>query len=102
MRPAVNMSRHQKPVPMYGRVKVKRILDRHLHLIAAAQADDRSKDWSRVAIGPCRLALEEGVPSGPDFQFYPASLFCRFDQPSARQARVSAHRRALLDVSTDE
>jgi len=38
-----------------------------------------------------RLALEEGVPSGRDFQFYRASLFCRVDQRWDRQARVEAH-----------
>jgi hypothetical protein len=44
MRPAISISGHQKPVPVYCRVNVKRILDPYLHLVTAAHADNRSKD----------------------------------------------------------
>jgi hypothetical protein len=67
MRPAVVIAGHQEPVPMHRCHNVERILDRHLHLIAAAQADDRPKDGCRVAIGPGRFSFNEGVPTGCDF-----------------------------------
>ena len=52
LRPAVVIAGHQEPMPMNRCDKVERIFDRHLHFIAAAQADDWPKDRCRVAIGP--------------------------------------------------
>jgi len=36
MRAAIGISGYQKSVPIHCRVEFERILDRHLHLIAAA------------------------------------------------------------------
>lgn len=41
---AVEVPGHQKPVPMYCRIDVERILDGHLRLVAAAQAEGRTKN----------------------------------------------------------
>jgi len=56
MRAAINIAGQQKPMPVYRGVNVERILDRHLHLIAAAHTDHRSKYGCGAAIGPRRLA----------------------------------------------
>ena len=45
LRPSVNVAGYQEPVPVYRGDSVERVFNRHLHLIAAAQANDRSKDW---------------------------------------------------------
>jgi hypothetical protein len=99
MRSAVNISGYQKPVPVHGRVNVERILDCHLHLIVPAQADNWPKDGTRIAIGPRRLARDECVPSGRDFQFYRVSLFGSVDQRRNRQAPGEVHRLALGEMS---
>jgi hypothetical protein len=102
MRPAINVSRHQKPVPVHRRVDVKCILDRDLYFIAAAQSDDRSEDGSRIAIGPCRLALEERMPSGCNLQFDRISLFGRIDQRRDRQTPVEVYRLTSREAAADE
>ena len=45
LRPSINVTRYQEPVPMYRRDSVERVFNRHLNFIAAAQANDRPKDW---------------------------------------------------------
>jgi hypothetical protein len=99
MRPTIDFSGHQKSMPVHGRVNVERILDRHLHLVAAAQPDGWSKDRSRVAIGQRRLALDECVPSGGDLQSYRAPLFSRVDQRRDGQAPGEVHRLALREAN---
>ena len=102
MRAAIDISRHQKSVPMYCRVDVKRILDRHLHLVTAAQTNDRAKDGRRVAVGPRRLAFDERVPSRCDLQLYRISLFSRVDERGDGQAPVEAHGLILREATADE
>jgi hypothetical protein len=91
---------------MYCRVDVKRILDRHLHLVAAAQTDDRAKHGRRVAVGPRRLAFDERVPSRCDLQLNRVSLFGSVDERRDGQAPVEAHgltlRKATADETSDE
>src|SRR5450755_3092689 len=95
MRAAIDVPGHQKSVPMHRCVDIKRILDRHLHLVAAAQPDDRTKDGRRVAVGPRRLALDERVPSRRDLQFYRVSLVSRVDE----RGWASACRSAWADLA---
>src|SRR5882762_4724753 len=64
VRSAVNISGHQKSVPVHRRVEAEGILDDHLHLVAAAHADSGPKDGPRVTVSLRQLTLEEGVPSG--------------------------------------
>ena len=44
------------------------ILDDHLHFVAAAQANNRSKDRRRVTVCMYRLARDEGVSAGHGFE----------------------------------
>jgi hypothetical protein len=57
------------------------ILDDHLHFVAAAQANNRSEDRCRVAVGACRLSGDEGVLAGRGFKIDGESRCCGVDQP---------------------
>src|SRR6516164_1527726 len=69
VRPTVTVTRHQQAMPMHRRNRVERIFDCHFDFIAAAHANDRSKDWRRVTIGSRRLPMNERMPTGHDPQF---------------------------------
>src|SRR5258708_40066800 len=55
-------------MPMHRRNRVERIFDRHLDFIAAAHANDRSENRSRVAIGLRRLPVNERMTPGHDLE----------------------------------
>ena len=78
--PAVIVAGDQKSMPMNGCDHIERILNRDLHFVASAQADNRSKDRARVAIGERWLSLDEGVPPGDDLYVDGITLLRRIDQ----------------------
>jgi hypothetical protein len=49
LRPAIIGAWHQETVPMHRGYDVEFILDRHLHFVAAAKANDRAKNRPCVA-----------------------------------------------------
>ena len=79
---------------MHCRDRVECIFDRHLDFIAAAHANDRSKDWRRVTIGSRRLPVNERMPTGHDLQVDRIPLLgCIYErgdrQTSAKRPRIA-------------
>ena len=87
---------------MHRRNDIERILDRHRHFIAVAQADDRSEDGCRVAISPRRLARNECMQTGCDFQFDGIALTGRIDQFRDRQRRAERCRFAQSGAAAND
>ena len=81
---------------MNRRDSVEYIFDRHLDLIAPAHADDRPKNWRRVAIGWRRLSVNERVPAGHDLKADRIPLLGCIHEPWDRQS--GAKRREVTNA----
>src|SRR5262249_8730318 len=112
LRPSVAVARHQEPMPMHRRDRVECIFDRHLDLIAAAHANDRSEHWRRVAVRSRGLPVNERMPPGHDLEVdripLPGCIYKLGDwQWGAEQCRIAdaisrADERARCERSTTE
>ena len=92
--------------------RVECIFDRHLDFITAAHANDRSKNWRRVAIGSRRLPANERMPTRHDLKVDRIPLLgCIYEprdwQRGAKRRRIAnaiarADERARCERSTTE
>ena len=87
---------------MYRRNRVERILDRHLDFIAAAHANDRSKDRRRVSVCPYRFALNKCMSTRCNLERNCVSLVCRIDKRRDRQWRVEVNRARFRDPPAND
>ena len=99
---AVNIAAYQEPVPVHRRIDVEPVLDGDLNFITPAQAEDRSRNLSRITVDTRWLAAHERVLSECCLQFDGASSFGSVDQRRDRQAPVEALRPTLRKATTQE
>jgi len=87
---------------MHGRNGLECIFDRHLDVIAAAHANDRSEYKRRVSVCPCRLAANKSMSARCNLERDCVFLFCCIHKPRDWQRNVEVRRASFRDPPTND